>query len=211
MSKHRATHRMVRRRGRVGALGLAVAVTIAIGGAAVGILPQLKADRAAGRHVSGARPRGDRDRGARHPRHPGTGAQAARGRGQRHQGRRAARRIGHRLPDRLRPERSARVAGQGRRLGRAYVPRLGQPVQQPAAGSYRVQSKTRSASAFDGSGTMEYFVRSPPGSASRSVPQRAEDNTGKLEQTKAQLGTPLSAGCVRQWLPDAIALWDSPP
>ena len=34
------------------------------------------------------------------------------------------------------------------------------------------------------------------------------DRQGRLEQTKAQLGTPLSAGCVRQWKPDAIALWE---
>lgn len=37
------------------------------------------------------------------------------------------------------------------------------------------------------------------------------DISGELEQTKAQLGTPVSAGCVRQWEPDAIALWDFDP
>jgi lipoprotein-anchoring transpeptidase ErfK/SrfK len=59
---------------------------------------------------------------------------------------------------------------------------------------------------------MEYFVRFATGFSEpigfHSVPR---DNTGKLEQTKAQLGTPLSAGCVRQWKPDAIALWDFAP
>jgi lipoprotein-anchoring transpeptidase ErfK/SrfK len=79
-------------------------------------------------------------------------------------------------------------------------------------GSYRVQSKTRNATAFDASGTMEYFVRFATGYSEpigfHSVPR---DTTGKLEQTKAQLGTPLSAGCVRQWKNDAIALWDFAP
>ncbi len=79
-------------------------------------------------------------------------------------------------------------------------------------GSYKVQSKARRANAFDGSGTMEYFVRFATGFSApigfHSVPK---DYSGTLEQTEAQLGTRLSAGCVRQWLPDAIALWDFAP
>jgi lipoprotein-anchoring transpeptidase ErfK/SrfK len=79
-------------------------------------------------------------------------------------------------------------------------------------GTYSVQSKTRHATAFDASGTMEYFVRFATGFSEpigfHSVPR---DNAGDLEQTKSQLGTPLSAGCVRQWEPDAIALWDFAP
>lgn len=79
-------------------------------------------------------------------------------------------------------------------------------------GSYRVQSRTRHATAFDASGSMEFFVRFATGFSApigfHSVPV---DNAGALEQTKDQLGTPLSAGCVRQWKPDAIALWDFAP
>lgn len=79
-------------------------------------------------------------------------------------------------------------------------------------GSYSVQSKTRHATAFDYSGTMEYFVRFATGYSEpigfHTVPR---DNDGIVEQTKSQLGTPLSAGCVRQWEPDAIALWDFAP
>ncbi len=79
-------------------------------------------------------------------------------------------------------------------------------------GSYRVQSRSRHATAFDGSGTMEYFVRFATGFSEpigfHSVPRY---NDGELEQTKDQLGTPLSAGCVRQWMPDAVALWDFAP
>jgi lipoprotein-anchoring transpeptidase ErfK/SrfK len=79
-------------------------------------------------------------------------------------------------------------------------------------GTYAVQSRTRHATAFDYSGTMEYFVRFATGFSEpigfHSVPR---DNDGKIEQTKAQLGTPLSAGCVRQWEPDAKALWNFAP
>jgi lipoprotein-anchoring transpeptidase ErfK/SrfK len=59
---------------------------------------------------------------------------------------------------------------------------------------------------------MDHFVRFATGYSEpigfHSVPR---DNAGRLEQTKAQLGTPLSAGCVRQWMPDAVALWDFAP
>jgi lipoprotein-anchoring transpeptidase ErfK/SrfK len=34
---------------------------------------------------------------------------------------------------------------------------------------------------------------------------------GHLVQTRAQLGTPLSHGCIRQWRPDAKALWRFAP
>jgi len=79
-------------------------------------------------------------------------------------------------------------------------------------GTYKVQARQRHATAFDYSGTMEYFVRFATGYSEpigfHTVPK---DNNGQLEQTKEQLGTPLSAGCVRQWPDDAIALWDFAP
>lgn len=79
-------------------------------------------------------------------------------------------------------------------------------------GTYAVESKTRNATAFDGSGTMEFFVRFASGYTApigfHTVPV---DNAGRLEQTKSQLGTPQSAGCVRQWRDDAIALWNFSP
>lgn len=79
-------------------------------------------------------------------------------------------------------------------------------------GTYAVQSRTEQATAFDYSGTMRYFVRFTTGKNApigfHSVPI---DNDGKLEQTKAQLGTALSSGCVRQWADDAKALWDWAP
>jgi lipoprotein-anchoring transpeptidase ErfK/SrfK len=79
-------------------------------------------------------------------------------------------------------------------------------------GTYAVQSKSRFATAFDYSGSMEYFVRFATGFTApigfHTVPV---DNAGQPEQTKEQLGTPTSAGCVRQWRDDAIALWTFAP
>jgi lipoprotein-anchoring transpeptidase ErfK/SrfK len=79
-------------------------------------------------------------------------------------------------------------------------------------GTYSVQSKARYATAFDYSGTMEYFVRFATGFTApigfHTVPV---DNAGRPEQTKKELGTPTSAGCVRQWRDDAIALWEFAP
>ena len=79
-------------------------------------------------------------------------------------------------------------------------------------GTYAVQSKSRFATAFDYSGSMEYFVRFATGDTApigfHTVPV---DNAGRPEQTKEQLGTPTSAGCVRQWRDDAIALWTFAP
>ncbi len=79
-------------------------------------------------------------------------------------------------------------------------------------GTYTVQSKTRHATAFDYSGTMEYFVRFATGYTApigfHTVPV---DNAGRLEQSRKQLGTPTSSGCVRQWRKDAIALWNFAP
>lgn len=80
------------------------------------------------------------------------------------------------------------------------------------AGSYHVESRTRHANAFDGSGTMEYFVRFATGRNApigfHTVPL---DHDGRLEQTRDQLGTRQSAGCVRQWANDAVALWEFAP
>lgn len=75
-------------------------------------------------------------------------------------------------------------------------------------GTYEVTSRSRHATSYDYSGTMEFFVRFATGRTApigfHSVPV---DNDGRLEQTKDELGTALSAGCVRQWRDDAVALW----
>ena len=79
-------------------------------------------------------------------------------------------------------------------------------------GTYAVYSKSRWAVGVDDSGVMQYFVRftqGPTGAAIgfHSIPTR----NGDPLQTRAQLGTAQSHGCIRQDLPDAIALWNFAP
>jgi hypothetical protein len=79
-------------------------------------------------------------------------------------------------------------------------------------GTYSVYSRSRWAVGVDDSGVMQYFVRftqGPTGAAIgfHSIPTK----DGVPLQTTAQLGTPQSHGCIRQWKPDAIALWSFAP
>ena len=231
MSKHRASRREVRQPRRVNVLALAVGVTIVVGGTAVGVLPQLRSDTAvAGQSslrdaadLSSAGtsspvpvdpPASDADRevdaldvedagtlqaevdqAADPAVDPGLPADSGDGR-----------RIVFSESD----QRVWLVDDDGS-VERSYLV-SGSRFDNLDPGTYRVQSKTRNATAFDASGTMEYFVRFATGFSEpigfHSVPR---DNDGVLEQTRAQLGTPLSAGCVRQWEPDAIALWEFAP
>jgi hypothetical protein len=77
-------------------------------------------------------------------------------------------------------------------------------------GTYEVYSRSEQAYAFDGSGSMKYFVRFTQGDTGAAIGFHdiPLDNDGDLVQTRAQLGTPLSHGCIRQEREDAIALWD---
>lgn len=81
-----------------------------------------------------------------------------------------------------------------------------------SAGTYAVESHTRHATAYDYASHMEYFVRFTSG---KNAPIGFHDipvsNAGSLLQTKTQLGTPLSSGCIRQARPDAVRLWDFAP
>ena len=78
-------------------------------------------------------------------------------------------------------------------------------------GTYSVYSKSRWAVGVDDSGVMQYFVRFAHGPHAaigfHSIPTR----NGHPLQTRAQLGTPRSHGCIRQALPDAIRLWGFAP
>jgi lipoprotein-anchoring transpeptidase ErfK/SrfK len=80
-------------------------------------------------------------------------------------------------------------------------------------GTYTVQSRSEDAISFDHKETMHYMVRFTHGENSpigfHDIPVR--DTDGKLVQTRRQLGTPLSAGCIRQWEPDAKAMWRFAP
>jgi lipoprotein-anchoring transpeptidase ErfK/SrfK len=206
VSKHRASHRTLRRRGRAGALGIALGVTIAVGGAGVGILPQFTTDTATAdvpstttmfeaASLTTVAPAAAPVVAAARTTAPPVPADSGEGR-----------RI-------VFDETDQRVwlVGDGESVERTYLV-SGSRFDNLEPGTYSVQSRTRHATAFDHSGTMEYFVRFATGFSEpigfHSVPR---DNDGRIEQTKSQLGTPLSAGCVRQWEPDAIALWKFAP
>jgi hypothetical protein len=82
-----------------------------------------------------------------------------------------------------------------------------------APGSYTVFSRSLHAIGFNHKETMQYMVRFANGRHSaigfHDIP--VSDASGKLVQSRGQLGTPLSAGCIRQWRPDAKALWRFAP
>lgn len=81
----------------------------------------------------------------------------------------------------------------------------------PKPGTYSVFSKSRHAWSTGGA-TMEYMIRFTWGSTLaigfHSIPR---DRNGRPLQSEAQLGTPLSSGCVRQRDADAAALWNWAP
>jgi lipoprotein-anchoring transpeptidase ErfK/SrfK len=212
VSKHRASQRTLRRRGRLVALGLALGVTIAVGGTAVGVLPHVTPSTAAAN--AGGRAAAPTSVAALAT---ATLTDVA-----------PTDAVETEVADVLDPSVPA-GSGEGRRIvfdegdqrvwlvgddesvERTYLV-SGSRFDNLEPGTYAVQSRTRHATAFDYSGTMEYFVRFATGFSEpigfHSVPR---DNDGTIEQTKSQLGTPLSAGCVRQWEPDAKALWDFAP
>jgi hypothetical protein len=79
-------------------------------------------------------------------------------------------------------------------------------------GTYDVYAKSRWAVGIDDSGVMQYFVRFTQGPTGAAIGfHTIPTKNGTPLQTKAQLGTPQSHGCIRQATPDAIALWDFAP
>jgi hypothetical protein len=78
-------------------------------------------------------------------------------------------------------------------------------------GSYQVYSRSEQAWGIDDSGTKKYFVRFAQGDRAAIGFHDIPVADGKPVQTKAQLGTPLSHGCIRQKEADAVALWEFAP
>lgn len=79
------------------------------------------------------------------------------------------------------------------------------------AGAYEVYSRSRHATGIDDSGTMRFMVRFAHGDRAAIGFHDLPVDDGRLVQTREQLGTPLSHGCIRQWRPDARALWRFAP
>jgi len=78
-------------------------------------------------------------------------------------------------------------------------------------GTYSVYSRSEQAWGIDDSGTMRYFVRFARGERAAIGFHDIPIADGAPVQTVAQLGTPLSHGCIRQRPADAKALWDFAP
>ncbi|MCB0908739.1 MAG: L,D-transpeptidase [Nocardioidaceae bacterium] len=74
-------------------------------------------------------------------------------------------------------------------------------------GTYSVYSRSDRAWGVDGS-TMSWFVRFAHGPNAAIGFHDIPELGGAPVQTFAQLGTPLSHGCVRQRERDALAMWD---
>ncbi len=79
------------------------------------------------------------------------------------------------------------------------------------SGTYAVYSRSRHAVGIDDSGVMEYFTRFTRGANAAIGFHSIPTKDGKPLQTREQLGTPQSHGCIRQALPDAKQLWSFAP
>lgn len=103
------------------------------------------------------------------------------------------------------------LVGDNGKVRRTYLV-SGSVLDNLEPGSYSVYSKSRWAVGIDDSGVMEYFVRFAQGPSGAAIGfHTIPTKDGTPLQTKAQLGTPQSHGCVRQRTADAIALWDFAP
>lgn len=102
------------------------------------------------------------------------------------------------------------LIADGQRVRRTYLV-SGSLTDNLGPGSYEVYSKSRHAVGINDSGTMGYMVRFTQGENAaigfHDIPVRE----GELVQTRRQLGSPQSHGCIRQFRPDAKALWRFAP
>lgn len=79
-------------------------------------------------------------------------------------------------------------------------------------GTYEVYSRSEQAWGIDDSGSMRYFVRFTQGDNGGAIGfHDIPISDGEPVQSKAQLGTPLSHGCIRQAHRDAVAMWRFAP
>jgi lipoprotein-anchoring transpeptidase ErfK/SrfK len=94
-------------------------------------------------------------------------------------------------------------------VARTYLVSGGRNRHLLHPGRYAVESMSRQAVSFDGKETMNYMVAFTRGKhypiGFHDIPARSD---GTLVESRSQLGTPQSAGCIRQWITDARYLWD---
>ena len=73
--------------------------------------------------------------------------------------------------------------------------------------TYQVYSRSKDAWGIDGS-ELHFMVRFTTGAEAAIGFHNIPVIDGEKVQTRDELGTPLSHGCIRQWRPDAKALWE---
>jgi lipoprotein-anchoring transpeptidase ErfK/SrfK len=96
------------------------------------------------------------------------------------------------------------------RVSRTY--RVSGRLDRPGPGTYAVYSKSATAVSYNYTERMQYMIRFAHGQqAAIGFHDIPVDQAGHPVQTEAQLGQPLSAGCVRQAEADAVALWNWAP
>lgn len=98
------------------------------------------------------------------------------------------------------------LVDRGHQVRRTYLV-SGSLTDNLKPGTYEVYSTSRHAVGVDDSGTMQYMVRFARGERAAIGFHDIPVDDGKLVQTRAELGSPQSHGCIRQWRPDARALW----
>jgi hypothetical protein len=103
----------------------------------------------------------------------------------------------------------------GQRAGQDVVRRSyrvsGSVTDNLQPGTYSVYSRSARAWGIDDSGSMRYMVRFAHGDHAAIGFHDIPVLDGRYVQSREQLGTPQSHGCIRQWRPDARALWDFAP
>ncbi len=103
------------------------------------------------------------------------------------------------------------LVANGKHVERTY-PVSGSVYDNLQPGTFDVYSRSEDAWGVDDSGSMKYFVRFTQGDSGAAIGfHDIPVKDGQLVQTEAQLGTPLSHGCIRQRRSDAIALWNFAP
>jgi lipoprotein-anchoring transpeptidase ErfK/SrfK len=102
------------------------------------------------------------------------------------------------------------LVGEEEKVQRTYLV-SGSVYDNLDPGTYGVYSRSEQAQGIDDSGTMRYFVRFTRGENAAIGFHDIPVDDGKPVQTVAQLGTPLSHGCIRQKEADAVALWEFAP
>ena len=103
------------------------------------------------------------------------------------------------------------LVGDDEQVRRTYLV-SGSVLDNLHPGTYDVYSRSRWAVGIDDSGVMQYFVRFTKGPSGAAIGfHTIPSKHGVPLQSRKQLGTPQSHGCIRQTDADAIALWDFAP